>query len=182
MVVCSSRKSSGSARTTIEESANATATETTSAISSARRCLGAAGATSMPGSLVAYSAPVALMEREPQLEALDAALAATASAGAVVLVAGEAGIGKTALVRAFAERAPRRRARRLEPLRRPRRAAAARRGRDLAEGGAARSGRPCVQAGAPSCSRRSGRSWRACRGRCGSSRTSTGRTGRPSTC
>ena len=48
------------------------------------------------------------MEREPQLEALDAALAATASSGSVVLVAGEAGIGKTALVRAFAERAPRR--------------------------------------------------------------------------
>jgi tetratricopeptide (TPR) repeat protein len=50
---------------------------------------------------------VALVEREPQLESLDAALAATASAGCVVLVAGEAGIGKTALVRAFAERAPR---------------------------------------------------------------------------
>ena len=50
---------------------------------------------------------MALVEREPQLEALDAALAATASAGSIVLVAGEAGIGKTALVRAFAERAPR---------------------------------------------------------------------------
>jgi DNA-binding CsgD family transcriptional regulator len=49
---------------------------------------------------------VALLEREPQLAALDAAFAATASAGCVVLVAGEAGIGKTALVRAFAERAP----------------------------------------------------------------------------
>ena len=44
-----------------------------------------------------------------------------------------------------------------------------------------RSGRRCARAGVPSCSRRSGRSWRACRGRCGSSRTSTGRTGRPST-
>ena len=50
---------------------------------------------------------VALVEREPRLEALDAALAATASAGSIVLVAGEAGIGKTALVRAFAERARR---------------------------------------------------------------------------
>jgi DNA-binding CsgD family transcriptional regulator len=50
---------------------------------------------------------VALVEREAQLEALEAALAATASAGSVVLIAGEAGIGKTALVRAFAERVPR---------------------------------------------------------------------------
>jgi len=51
-----------------------------------------------------YGAPVALVEREPQLQALDAALAAAGSAGSVVLVAGEAGIGKTALVREFAER------------------------------------------------------------------------------
>jgi hypothetical protein len=36
MVVCRSRKSSGSARTTIDESAKATATETARAISSAR--------------------------------------------------------------------------------------------------------------------------------------------------
>jgi hypothetical protein len=41
---------------------------------------------------------MALVEREPQLEALDGALAANASAGSVVLVAGEAGIGKTAPV------------------------------------------------------------------------------------
>jgi hypothetical protein len=38
IVVCSSMKSSGSARTTIEESAKATATETASATSSARAC------------------------------------------------------------------------------------------------------------------------------------------------
>ena len=47
MVVCSSRKSSGSARTTIEESANATATETARAISRARCGLRAAGADAM---------------------------------------------------------------------------------------------------------------------------------------
>src|SRR5262245_29128783 len=51
---------------------------------------------------------MALVEREQQLEDLDAALAASATAGYIVLVAGEAGIGKTALVRAFAERVPHR--------------------------------------------------------------------------
>ncbi len=50
----------------------------------------------MPGSLV---------ERESELRAFDAALAGP---GRVVLVSGEAGIGKTTLVRAFAERAGRR--------------------------------------------------------------------------
>jgi len=39
IVVCSSTKSSGSARTTIDESAKATAIETTSAISRARACV-----------------------------------------------------------------------------------------------------------------------------------------------
>ena len=49
---------------------------------------------------------MALVERTAQLEALEGALDATDSAGSVALVAGEAGIGKTALVRAFAEHAP----------------------------------------------------------------------------
>ena len=46
-----------------------------------------------------------LLQRESELQAFDAALAA---GGQVVLIAGEAGIGKTSLVRAFAERAHRR--------------------------------------------------------------------------
>ncbi|GAA4677284.1 AAA family ATPase [Pseudonocardia yuanmonensis] len=46
-----------------------------------------------------------LLERGTELEALEAAVAGAASgAGSVVLVAGEAGIGKTSLVRAFASR------------------------------------------------------------------------------
>jgi DNA-binding CsgD family transcriptional regulator/tetratricopeptide (TPR) repeat protein len=49
---------------------------------------------------------MALVERTEELEALERALDATPSAGSVALVAGEAGIGKTALVRAFAEQAP----------------------------------------------------------------------------
>jgi hypothetical protein len=47
IVVWSSRKSSGSARTTIEESAKATAIETTRAISRRSRVLWAAGAGEM---------------------------------------------------------------------------------------------------------------------------------------
>ena len=46
-----------------------------------------------------------LLERDGLLDVLDEARAGTATRGAVVLVAGEAGIGKTVLVRAFAERA-----------------------------------------------------------------------------
>ena len=46
-----------------------------------------------------------LLERDGLLDVLDEARASTATRGAVVLVAGEAGIGKTELVRAFAERA-----------------------------------------------------------------------------
>jgi predicted ATPase len=45
-----------------------------------------------------------LLERASQLEELNGVLAATAAGGRVVLVAGEAGIGKSALVRRFAER------------------------------------------------------------------------------
>ena len=45
-----------------------------------------------------------LLERASLLDELGAALGATATGGCVVLVAGEAGIGKSALVRRFAER------------------------------------------------------------------------------
>jgi predicted ATPase len=44
-----------------------------------------------------------LLERSSLLEELSGVLAATAAGGRVVLVAGEAGIGKSALVRRFAE-------------------------------------------------------------------------------
>jgi DNA-binding CsgD family transcriptional regulator/tetratricopeptide (TPR) repeat protein len=47
-----------------------------------------------------------LLERAPVLDELDRVLAATATGGRVVLVAGEAGIGKSALVRRFTERHP----------------------------------------------------------------------------
>jgi hypothetical protein len=50
-VVCSSMKSSGSARTTIDESANATATETARAISRVRACVGRIGSEAMAASL-----------------------------------------------------------------------------------------------------------------------------------
>jgi len=45
-----------------------------------------------------------LFERASLLEELDRVLAATAAGGRVVLLAGEAGIGKSALVRRFTER------------------------------------------------------------------------------
>jgi DNA-binding CsgD family transcriptional regulator/tetratricopeptide (TPR) repeat protein len=45
-----------------------------------------------------------LLERASQLEELSGVLAATAAGGRVVLLAGEAGIGKSALVKGFAER------------------------------------------------------------------------------
>ena len=45
-----------------------------------------------------------LLERAPLLEELGGVLAATAAGGRVVLVAGEAGIGKSALVKRFTER------------------------------------------------------------------------------
>jgi DNA-binding CsgD family transcriptional regulator/tetratricopeptide (TPR) repeat protein len=45
-----------------------------------------------------------LLERAPLLDELDGALATTATGGRVVLLAGEAGIGKSTLVRRFAER------------------------------------------------------------------------------
>jgi AAA ATPase domain len=45
-----------------------------------------------------------LLERASLLEELSGVLAATAAGGRVVLVAGEAGIGKSALVRRFTER------------------------------------------------------------------------------
>ena len=45
-----------------------------------------------------------LLERASLLDELGAALGATAAGGCVVLVAGEAGMGKSALVRRFAER------------------------------------------------------------------------------
>ena len=45
-----------------------------------------------------------LLERAWLLEELDGELAATATGGRVALVAGEAGIGKSALVRRFTER------------------------------------------------------------------------------
>jgi predicted ATPase len=45
-----------------------------------------------------------LLERASVLDELDGVLAATAAGGRVVLVAGEAGIGKSAVVRGFAER------------------------------------------------------------------------------
>jgi hypothetical protein len=44
-----------------------------------------------------------LLERAPLLDELDGALATTATGGRVVLLAGEAGIGKSTLVRRFAE-------------------------------------------------------------------------------
>jgi DNA-binding CsgD family transcriptional regulator len=47
-----------------------------------------------------------LLERAPLLEELDGTLAATAAGGRVVLLAGEAGIGKSALVKRFTERHP----------------------------------------------------------------------------
>ena len=51
MVVCRSRKSSGSARTTMDESAKATATETAMAISRIRACVGGVGLEAMAASL-----------------------------------------------------------------------------------------------------------------------------------
>ncbi|GAA4913255.1 regulatory LuxR family protein [Actinomycetospora succinea] len=49
----------------------------------------------------------ALLERAGELEALDAALAAASGGhGGVVLLAGEAGIGKTSLIRSFLDRVP----------------------------------------------------------------------------
>jgi predicted ATPase len=45
-----------------------------------------------------------LLEREPLLDELSGLLAAAAGGGRVVLLAGEAGMGKSALVRGFAER------------------------------------------------------------------------------
>jgi DNA-binding CsgD family transcriptional regulator len=45
-----------------------------------------------------------LLERAPLLDELSGVLAATADGGRVVLVAGEAGIGKSALIRGFSER------------------------------------------------------------------------------
>ncbi|HEV8374147.1 MAG TPA: AAA family ATPase, partial [Actinomycetota bacterium] len=45
-----------------------------------------------------------LLERSSLLDELRGVLAARAGGGRVVLVAGEAGIGKSALVRRFAER------------------------------------------------------------------------------
>ena len=48
----------------------------------------------------------ALLEREAPLGALNSALAgAGTGAGSVVLLSGEAGVGKTSLVRAFAAKA-----------------------------------------------------------------------------
>ena len=47
-----------------------------------------------------------LLERAPLLEELSGLLAATAAGGRVVLLAGEAGIGKSAVVRRFTERQP----------------------------------------------------------------------------
>ena len=47
-----------------------------------------------------------LLERAPLLEELSGVLAATAAGGRVVLLAGEAGIGKSAVVRRFTERQP----------------------------------------------------------------------------
>jgi predicted ATPase len=45
-----------------------------------------------------------LLERAPLLEELSGVLAATAAGGRVILLAGEAGIGKSALVKRFTER------------------------------------------------------------------------------
>jgi DNA-binding CsgD family transcriptional regulator/tetratricopeptide (TPR) repeat protein len=47
-----------------------------------------------------------LLERAPLLEELSGVLAATAAGGRVVLLAGEAGIGKSAVVKRFTERQP----------------------------------------------------------------------------
>jgi len=57
--------------------------------------------------MAAATTPVStqLLEREGSLERLQAAVDATeAGSGRIVLVAGEAGVGKTALLRAFVER------------------------------------------------------------------------------
>src|SRR4051794_20492853 len=54
---------------------------------------------------VAVDAPV-LLERSEELAALEEALAAAPARGRVVLLRGEAGIGKTALLRAFCDDAP----------------------------------------------------------------------------
>src|SRR6516165_5306046 len=57
----------------------------------------------MGGGVGAARAGAALLERSGQLRALGGALAAVAASGTgrIVLVAGEAGIGKTALLRRF---------------------------------------------------------------------------------
>ena len=47
-----------------------------------------------------------LLERSSLLEELGGVLAATAAGGRVVLLAGEAGIGKSAVVKRFTERQP----------------------------------------------------------------------------
>ncbi|MGH2815075.1 MAG: AAA family ATPase, partial [Actinomycetota bacterium] len=47
-----------------------------------------------------------LLERAPLLEELSGVLAATAAGGRVVLLAGEAGIGKSVVVKRFTERQP----------------------------------------------------------------------------
>ena len=51
--------------------------------------------------------PARLLERDRTLEALERAVGdAAAGRGSVALVTGEAGIGKTSLVRAFADATP----------------------------------------------------------------------------
>jgi hypothetical protein len=50
--------------------------------------------------------PLGLLEREPHLARLEAWWKETAELGRVAFVAGEAGAGKTSLVRAFAARLP----------------------------------------------------------------------------
>ncbi|HEY1594380.1 MAG TPA: AAA family ATPase, partial [Thermoleophilaceae bacterium] len=62
----------------------------------------------MPPSIDEQQQASGLLERDAQLAALDQTLAAVVASGrgAMVLVGGEAGVGKTALLRRFCERRP----------------------------------------------------------------------------
>ena len=128
-----------------------------------------------------------LLERQAELETLSTAVErAGTGRGSAVLVLGEAGIGKTSLVRAFLSAAAGRGAGAGRRLRGPAHAA---RARPAARRGPVGRGRPAGRGAVPaapiriSCSPPSATSWpRLRRPPCSWSRTSTGRTARRSTC